>query len=126
VVASDLFEQPDGRALGVLRRLRARGHDVALFHTLHPHELELPFEGLTLFESMEEERELLVEPAAIRRQYKRRMTEFVDRVRSECVRGGVEHHLVATSRPLELALLEFLTQRAGRGPARVERAGVPG
>jgi uncharacterized protein (DUF58 family) len=126
VVASDLFEPPDGRALGVLRRLRARGHDVALFHVLHPHELELPFEGLTLFESMEEERELLVEPAAIRRQYKRRMTEFLDRVRSECVRGGVEHHLVATSRALELSLLEFLTQRAGRGPARVERAGAPG
>src|SRR5262249_43823164 len=53
VVASDLFE-PEGRALGVLRRLRARGHDVALFQVLHPHELELPFEGLTLFDSLEE------------------------------------------------------------------------
>jgi uncharacterized protein (DUF58 family) len=123
VVASDLFEQPDGHALGVLRRLRARGHDVALFQILHPHELELPFENLTLFESLEDSRQLLVDPAAIRRQYKRRMAEFLDRVRSECVRGGVEHHLVSTSRPIEQALLEFLTQRAGR---RAERAGGVG
>jgi uncharacterized protein (DUF58 family) len=123
IVASDLFEQPDGHALGVLRRLRARGHDVALFQILHPHELELPFENLTLFESLEDSRQLLVDPAAIRRQYKRRMAEFLDRVRSECVRGGVEHHLVATSRPIEQALLEFLTQRAGR---RAQRAGGVG
>lgn len=114
VVASDLFE-PEGRSMGVLRRLRARGHDVALFQVLHPHELELPFEGLTLFESLEDPRELLVEPSAIRRQYKRRMAAFLDKVRAECVSGGVEHHLVATSRPLEQALLDFLTQRAGRG-----------
>jgi len=118
IVASDLFE-PEARGLAVLRRLRARGHDVALFQVLHPHELDLPFEGLTLFESLEDQRELLADPAAIRRQYKRRMAAFLDKVRDECVRGGVEHHLVATSRPLEQALLEFLTQRAGRGPARV-------
>jgi uncharacterized protein (DUF58 family) len=118
IVASDLFEQPEGGALSVLRRLRARGHDVALFQILHPHELELPFEGLTLFESLEDERELLVDPSAIRRQYKRRMASFLDRVRAECVRGGVEHHLVATARPIEQALLEFLTARAGRRPAR--------
>ncbi len=123
IVASDLFEQPDGHALGVLRRLRARGHDVALFQILHPHELELPFENLTLFESLEDSRQLLVDPAAIRRQYKRRMAEFLDRVRSECVRGGVEHHLVSTSRPIEQALLEFLTQRAGRRAQRVGGVG---
>ncbi len=117
IVASDLFER-EGRSLGVLRRLRARGHDVALFQILHPHELELPFEGLTLFESLEDPRELLVEPSAIRRQYKRRMGAFLDKVRAECVRGGVEHHLIATSRPLEQALLDFLTQRVGRGAAR--------
>jgi uncharacterized protein (DUF58 family) len=121
VVASDLFE-PELASLGVLRRLRARGHDVALFQILHPHELDLPFEGLTMFESLEDRRELLADPAAIRRQYKRRMAAFLDQVRSQCVRGGVEHQLVATSRPLEQALLQFLTQRAGRGPARAARA----
>jgi uncharacterized protein (DUF58 family) len=123
IVASDLFE-PEARSLGILRRLRARGHDVALFQILHPHELELPFEGLTLFESLEDKRQLMADPAAIRRQYKRRMAEFLDRVRSECVRGGVEYHLVATSRPLEQALLDFLTQRGGRGPVRASGGGT--
>ncbi len=66
-----------------------------------------------------EQRHVVADPSAIRRQYKRRMGAFLDKVRGECVRGGVEYHLVATSQPLEQALLEFLTQRAGRGPARV-------
>jgi hypothetical protein len=113
VLASDLFDQ-DGSALGVLRRLRARRHDVTLFQVLDRDELELPFEGLTLFRSLEGSRELLAEPAAVRREYRRRLASFLDRVASECTSGGVEHHLVATDRPLEQVLLDFLTQRAGR------------
>ena len=116
VLASDMFDS-EGRALGVLRRLRARGHDVALFQVLDPDELELPFEGLTLFESLEGNRELLAEPPAVRREYKRRLTAFLDHVAAECTSGGVEHHLVPTSRPLEQALLDFLTSRARRGGA---------
>ncbi|HTM21878.1 MAG TPA: hypothetical protein VL172_15260, partial [Kofleriaceae bacterium] len=114
VVASDLFE-PDRRALATLRRLRAQRHDVALFHVLDPHELELPYEGMTLFESLEDERKLLVNPAAIRREYKRRMDEFLAATRAECVGGGVEYHLVSTARPLDQTLLDFLTARTQEG-----------
>jgi uncharacterized protein (DUF58 family) len=125
VLASDLFD-PDGRALGVLRRLRARRHDVTLFQVLDRDELELPFEGLTLFRSLEGPRELLAEPAAVRREYRKRLTEFLDQVRTECASGGVEHHLVPTDRPLELTLLDFLAGRTARrseGAARGARRG---
>ena len=110
VLASDLFD-PSPQSLQVLRRLRARRHDVALFQTLDPHELGLPFEGLTIFEALEGERELLVDPGAIRSRYRRELNKFLARVRGECVAGGVEHHLVSTSQPLEKTLLDFLTLR---------------
>lgn len=111
VVASDLFE-PESGALASLRRLKAQGHDVVMFHVLDPHEIEFPFEGLTVFESLEDDRKMLVNPGAIRREYKRKLTEFLDRARAECTRGGVEYHLVTTDQPLEQNLLEFLTRRA--------------
>jgi uncharacterized protein (DUF58 family) len=111
VVVSDLFET-GGASLATLRRLRAQRHDVAVFHTLDRHELELPFDGLTLFESLEDDRELLANPAAVRRHYKQRLGEFLGQVESDCVGAGVDYRLVDTSRPLEAVLLDFLTLRA--------------
>ncbi len=112
VVASDLFEAED-TALDVLRHLRAQGHDVVLFHVLDDDELEFPFEGLTLFEALESDRKLLTNPGAIKKHYQSRMTEFLSRVRTSCVNGGVEYHLVPTSQPFDQTLLEFLRTRAG-------------
>jgi uncharacterized protein (DUF58 family) len=109
-LASDMFDGGEA-AMAVLKRLRARGHDVSLFHTLDSHELELPFEGLTLFESLESPRQLLANPSSIRKQYRRRLAEFLERIKSECQSGGIDYHPVPTSRPLDRALLDFLTAR---------------
>ena len=116
-LVSDMFDGGD-QALPILKRLRARGHDVTLFHTLHPHELELPFEGLTLFESLEAPRRLLANPGAIRKEYKRRLDAFLSRVERDCTEGGIEYHPVPTTRPLERALLDFLTARASQDRRR--------
>jgi len=114
VIVSDLFDSsPD--SLRILRRLRARRHDVALFHALDPHELALPFRGLTRFESLEDDRHMLVDPDAIRRLYRRELHRFLARVRRACVTGGVDHHLVSTAQPLERTLIDFLTPRLRPG-----------
>jgi uncharacterized protein (DUF58 family) len=120
VMASDLFD-PEDSALVILRRLKAQGHDVALFHVLDPHEIEFPYEGLTVFESLEDERRMLVNPAAVRREYKQKMARFLERARTECVDGGVEYHQVSTDAPLDRTLLDFLNQRA-RATAKRPRA----
>lgn len=119
VLASDLFDAGED-ALNILSRLRARGHDVAVFHTLHPHELELPFEGLTLFESMEAPRHLLANPGAIRKEYKRRLDAFLSSVARECTAGGIDYHPVPTSRPLERALIDMLTARTNADRRSIE------
>jgi len=111
VLASDLFEPEDG-ALTTLRQLKAQGHDVAVFHVLDPHEIDFPYEGLTLFEALEDDRKMLVNPAAIRREYTRKMQGFLETAREICTSGGVEYHLVRTDEPLEQSLLSFLTLRA--------------
>ena len=111
VLASDLLGGDESSPADTLRLLRAQGHDVVLFHILHPDELEFPFQGLTLFESLEDERTLLATPEAIKRDYLRALQEFLDRTRSACMDGGVEYHMVSTNQPLEQTLLGFVTGR---------------
>ena len=101
-----------------LRLLKAQGHDVVLFHILHPDELGFPFQGLTLFESLEDERKLLANPEAIKREYLRALNEFLEETRAACMDSGVEYHLVSTDQPLEQTLLELVTGRVKFSAAR--------
>src|SRR6478752_4907980 len=98
VVISDLLDDGKGEVRHLLRGLRARKHDVAVFHVLDRDELTLPFEGTTVFESMEDDRRLLAEPADVRKAYLREVERFVEGYRRGLAEGDVEYHLVDTSR----------------------------
>jgi uncharacterized protein (DUF58 family) len=110
IVASDLFD-PDDRTLTVLRRLRAQRHDVSVLHILDPHERTFPYEGLTLFESLESDAKMLANPAAIRAQYLERMDAFLAKCRASCADAGIDYHQVDTDAPLDRTLLDLLVKR---------------
>ncbi len=92
----------------LLRGLRARNHDVVVFHLLDHDELTLPFDGSTWFESLEEDGKILADPADVRRAYLKEMAAFIEGHRQSLAEGDVEYHLVDTSRPPSEVLLEFL------------------
>ena len=117
VLASDLFES-EGSAISVLRHLRAHGHDTVLFHVLDRDEIEFPFDGLSMFESLESEHKMLVDPASIRRIYQERMQAFLEQTKTECLRSGIEYHLVPTDQAFEETLMAFLAERLGMAGAR--------
>jgi uncharacterized protein (DUF58 family) len=121
VLASDLFDE-DGETLAVAAQLRAQRHDVSIVHVLDPHERTFPYDGLTQFEALESPRRMLVNPAAIRREYLERMEAFLARCRTQLAAAGVDYHLVSTDRPLEDTLLDLIAARSQLGPAR-RRAG---
>jgi uncharacterized protein (DUF58 family) len=98
-------------AARLLRGLRARRHDVALFHVLDGDELRLPFDEPSRFEGMEDARQLYADPRAIRRQYLAEVERFVAGCRRACAEGDVAYHLVDTSLPPSLTLLDFLRHR---------------
>ncbi|HVK82496.1 MAG TPA: DUF58 domain-containing protein [Kofleriaceae bacterium] len=120
VLASDLMDTDD-KTLEVLAQLRAQRHDVSVLHVLDPHELSFPYDGLTQFEALESNHKLLVNPAAIKRDYLERMEAFLTRCRGALAAAGIDYHLTPTDRPLEATLLELLVARSRLGPAR--RAG---
>jgi hypothetical protein len=110
-----------GLVLAALAQLRAQRHDVSVLHILDPHERGFPYDGLTQFDALESAHKLLVNPAAIRRDYLERMEAFLARARGTLTAAGVDYHLVETSQPLEQTLLALLVARSRLGPAR--RAG---
>ncbi len=107
VVLSDLFDQPTA-ILDRMRHLRARGHEVVVFHLLDPDELAFPFEGLTLFESLEDERRLLCDTRATKRSYLRELRGFLDTWQRAAVDANLTYSVTDTSRPLDRILSEFL------------------
>ncbi len=112
VIASDFFDQELSRTLDALKWLRARGHDMVVFHILDPDELNLPFEGLTKFVSFEAKRELLASPRSISREYTKRLHAFLDKIASECIAAGVEYYRAPTHYPLETLIGSFLASRS--------------
>jgi uncharacterized protein (DUF58 family) len=113
VLASDLFD-PDDKTLTVLKRLRAQRHDVCVFHVLDPHELTFPYDGLTRFDALESDHQMLANPSAIKKQYLARMDGFLTGCREQCAAAGVDYHLVPTDRALDRTLIDFLIARRGK------------
>ncbi|HEY3354921.1 MAG TPA: DUF58 domain-containing protein [Polyangia bacterium] len=119
VLISDLFD-PSPDVIGHLKRLRARGHEVVVFHVLDAEELEFPFEELTLFESLESPQKILCDPRGVREAYLGELTRFLTTVQRDCVAADIEYHRLSTATPLDQALVDFMRQheRRVRGGAR--------
>ena len=112
VLFSDVLDTGVETTVRLLRGLRARRHDVALFHVLDGDELRLPFEGPTRFEGMEGPSELLADPRAVRGEYLAAVNRFVEGCRRGCAEGDVQYLLVDTARPPSEVLLSFLRERS--------------
>jgi uncharacterized protein (DUF58 family) len=114
VIVSDLFTDLSALYDG-LNRLRFSGHEVLVMQVLDRDELELPFEGPTIFHDIEGEEELFAEPWAFRRSYQNAMKEFLEGVRQECGARGYDHVRFVTDEPLGAALSFFLHTRQETG-----------
>ena len=113
VLISDLLDTADDM-LRFARVLRQRGMEVVVFQVLDRAEWTLPFEGLTLFEGMEGDGELLADPDELRDAYQEQIRAHVRAVEDECLRGDLEYFRVYTDEPVEGAILEWLVSRRRR------------
>lgn len=95
-----------------LRLLRARGHDVALFHVLHDDEVDFNFAGATRFEGLETADVLNCNPRALRAGYLEAIHEFLTKTRKTCERLSIDYLMARTSEPLDAVLAKFLAVRS--------------
>ena len=110
VVISDFFADVDD-IMGGLDRLRFDGHNVVVFHTLDPYELEFPFKGTWQFEGLENEMPLTTQPERIRDDYLANLNQYLEEFRDGCVASHIDYAQVNTSRPLDAVLNEFFFER---------------
>lgn len=109
ILISDLLA-PTAGLERALTALSACGHELAVFQTLDPRELDFGFESAALFVDQESGRELYVDPAMARENYKRRLDAHLTELRTLCDKLGAIYHLVPTDLPLEILLGEFYTE----------------
>lgn len=114
VVISD-FLTPLDELKPRLLSLNAAGHDVVVFQVLDPAEADFRFGESAMFEDLESRRTLLIDPAAARTGYLRRLQTHNDSLRQTCDRLGMAFRLVLTDQPLELVLFDFLRARMQQG-----------
>jgi uncharacterized protein (DUF58 family) len=111
VVISDFLGSADG-GFELLKRLHGQGQEILVFHVMAPQELDLPYEGEFIMEDAESGLEIPVHPESFRAEYKKRVEEFCERVRKECINLEIEYQRLRTDEPLDLALMSYLEKRA--------------
>jgi uncharacterized protein (DUF58 family) len=105
--------------------LRSRGHEVVVMRVLDPAETEFRFEESAIFHDLESGRQLYVDPQTVRQRYLERFGEHAAAIGRACSRLGIDFYGLATDRPLELALFDFLNSRLRRGRQTVRRRSRP-
>jgi uncharacterized protein (DUF58 family) len=113
VLFSDLFDDR-ADALPRFLGLRSRKHDVAVFHIVDPAELEFPYDDPTLFLSMEDDRNIEVNPREIKQSYLEELERFLADTKKLCTAADVDYELVRTDQPLDAVLSRFLARRMGK------------
>ncbi|MGA2499196.1 MAG: DUF58 domain-containing protein, partial [Tepidisphaeraceae bacterium] len=111
---SDLFDHVEEFLKGI-DHLRFKGHNVVVFHTLDPAELEFPFDGTCRFRGLENEGDIVTQPKRIRAAYLEELGKFIRQIKVACERAEVDYVLADTSRPVAEVLTGFLIHRMHTG-----------
>jgi uncharacterized protein (DUF58 family) len=107
---SDCFDDVEA-LLGGLQHLRYGGHEVTVFHVMHPDEMDFPFNGMVKFDGMEDGIKLLTRPQLIRPAYERALKKFLTDLQEGCERNRCDYVPMNTGRPLAESLTEYLARR---------------
>jgi uncharacterized protein (DUF58 family) len=110
IVISDFFAREEDLVKS-LKLLSSRGLETILFHILHPDEMLLPFEGDVVFESLEDDLPVGLDPHDIRNAYQTLMMEKIDSFKNGFQSLGIDYVFLDTSKPLDQGLNYYLLKR---------------
>jgi uncharacterized protein (DUF58 family) len=96
VVLSDLVSVTDAD-IARLRGITARGNTVVVGHVLHGDERTFPFDGVMLFEDLEDMRSIQLDAPLVRDAYLQELQRFIDESKRKIVAAGGVYVPVTTS-----------------------------
>jgi uncharacterized protein (DUF58 family) len=110
VLVSDLYEEPRA-VLDAVASLSHRGSDLIVFHLLDPAELSFPFDQPASYEDLESGERIPVVPDEIRARYVELVTGHVASLSRLLGENRIDYALFDTSKPLDHALMGYLSRR---------------
>jgi uncharacterized protein (DUF58 family) len=110
LLVSDCYEDPEV-IVRALAALRDRGHDVIVFQVLDTAEVEFPFTEASPFEDLETGERMPVVPATMRDEYRTLLRAHCDTLARRLGDNRIDYYLAETGKPLDFALLEYLSRR---------------
>jgi uncharacterized protein (DUF58 family) len=114
VLISDLLADPAALE-APLGLLAAAGHEVLIFQILDPSETDFAFETAARFRDVESERELYIDPVLARAEYLRKFAAHDEALTALTQKLGAHRRTLNTTKPLDVALFDFLKTRSERG-----------
>lgn len=110
IIISDFFDDTK-KIVRQLKYFQFKKNEIILFQILDPYELTFPFETITFFESMEDDRRILADPKSIKNRYLSEINHFVETFKQSCFENQIDYWLINSSTPLDQALIKFLARR---------------
>jgi uncharacterized protein (DUF58 family) len=117
VLITDCYDEPDtlGRSVDTLR---ARGHDVVVFHLVDPDEDEFSFNGPLVFADGERDLRLPIRPEEARERYLALWRAHRAALEGRMAASGADYVVLRTDGPLDAALHTYLDHRVSTGRVR--------
>lgn len=111
VIISDLFDDP-AKVISAVKKFRFYKNEVIVFQLLDSAERNFSFQKDAIFKDLETGEEITTQPYQIQKSYQDAMVTFLNKIKSECLRNGVEYNLIDTSTPFDRALFTYLQKRS--------------
>jgi len=111
ILISDLFDEPK-MVLKSLKSFRARKHEIIVFQIIDSQEFTFPFGETAIFQDMETDENLVIEPGAIRDSYQKRFKEFLNYYHQGVLESHIDYELINTEETFDHALFSYLQKRA--------------
>lgn len=110
ILFSDLLDEPQEVFTG-LRHFRHKNHEVIVFHTLDPMEINFAFNKDLVLKDLETGEELSTQAWHIREEYQRQVSNFINSYKKFCREHRIDYVLLNTKDNFERALFEYLLKR---------------
>lgn len=103
ILISDLFDDANS-VLRALKFLRFKKNEVWIVHLLDRDEKDFPYSGSIRFDSLENQKNIVLEPEQYRKDYQNAIQSFVEQYRVTLRNFGMNYRLHITDEPLDKVL----------------------
>ncbi|MEA3507024.1 MAG: DUF58 domain-containing protein [Elusimicrobiota bacterium] len=110
IVFSDLLEEPE-KVIKSLKYFPYMKNDVIVFHILDREEVDLSQKGAIQYRDMETGDKLQTRPEIIRKEYRRRIDNYLDTLERGLRAHSIDYHRIITDIPLDKAITRFMAKR---------------